>query len=426
MFLLFIVSVAIIGFFVYSNFPPEYTTTAKIFVSPSSNSALADIYDAPYTDRAVKTVSLLASGNEIISEIADQTGLDKKSIEDSLKVKSVIGTQIIEISIKNTSAETSTSIASLITPAIEDMLKQIQTNTDEKNQIRISVAEQASVPKEDNLERLKALAVVALIAFVVGYIIVLLINLYDKNIRDSSDLNELALKHLGEFGHVKGIGENIEAVFGRENQSVAEMLREIRASLVLNKDNDGMQTFCTISANPKEGKSSFAASLAMIMSESGKRVVLVDTDLKSPSLEKIFSLHNANGLSEYLNGSVSKEEIIYKSTRENLWIIPSGHKKTQEENSSLLLDNKKLDQLKKWLIDVGKVDYVIFDTSPANVSADVFSIISLTDSVIIIAETGKTSQADLKKIKNKLIKLETNILGVVLSKTKPGKTKVYP
>jgi capsular exopolysaccharide synthesis family protein len=417
-----VISVAVLAF-IFFNLPPSYSTTTKIYVTPSSNSALANIYDAPYTDRAVKTVSLLAEGEGVVDTIAQTTSIDQNTIKNSFKVNYVIGTQIIEIKVRSGNGETVDAIAQNFPAAIEKLLQSIQVNTDEKNQIKISVAEKPSQSKQDYTTRIQIIAVLAVIVMLLGYALIHLISLGSKLVEREDDLEALDIKPLGRFLRSKYASRGVQAILKFDDEAI-ESVREIRTNLFLGQVGDRSHALCVLSANSGEGKSVFLASLACVLAEADKRVVVIDTDLRSPSLDRVFNLEYKKGLFDYLSGNAKKDEIIYKSGIKNLWIIPSGK---NISNPSTILSKSQLEDLRDWLKQTCSVDYILLDTPPVSATADAATISKNSDGVIIVAQQSKTTHQDIKKIKETIEKTKTQVVGAVLSKSRrDDKRKNYP
>jgi capsular exopolysaccharide synthesis family protein len=423
LFFAYVLLVIIVSVSVYIILPPQYSSTTKIFVTSTTNSALANVYDAPYADRAVKTVEVLAEGNELIGTVAQRIGYDVSIIEKSIKIRSIIGTQVIEITVKNQDAQTVSKISQQIPSVLEAQLKAIQkdTDTDAKNQIKISVAEQPMVPEADVATKIKIVCLILLTSGLIGYGLYYLIYLYDRSVKDADDFENVGLNYLGDFGRVEKIDEGIKALLDEENQSALETIREVRSGIFLHDKSS--KVISITSLRPKEGKSSFTAALALTLSEIGKKVILVDADLRVPSANKLFSVSVEKGLADYLEDKANKEEILIKSGHDNLWLVPAG--KNLSLKASSLLKEGKIRSLINWLQEVGGVDFILIDTPPIEACADSALVAKVSDSVIIVAECDKTSHRDLIKINNVIKKLNTNFLGAVLTKTRSHKKYKY-
>ena len=408
---------------IYIKVPAKYFSTTKIFVSPTASSALANVYDAPFTDRAVKTVSILTEGNEVIANIAQRSGYDPITVKKSIKTKGIVGTQVIEITVKNQNTQTVKAISRQIPEVLEDQLKLIQkdTNTDGKDQIKISIAEKPTAPEIDKLYKIKIIFFILIALFLAGYGLYYLIYLYDRSVKGADDFEEAGLNYLGDFGRIEKFEEGIKALLDEENQLALETIREVRSGVFLH--DTPPKVISITSLKPKEGKSSFAAALALSLSEVGKKVILVDADLRVPSANKLFGVSVGKGLADYLENGAEKEDILVKSGYDNLWLVPAG--KNPILKASSLLKEGKIKSLMNWLQEVGGVDFVLIDTPPIEACADSALIAKVSDAMIVVAECDKTSHRDIVKINKAVKKLNIAFLGAVLTKTRSHKKYKY-
>lgn len=410
---------------VFFNLPPQYSTNIKLFVTPAANAALANVYDAPYTDRAVKTVSLLLSGEEMLERLASTTGIDKGTLKASVKSNYVIGTQIIDIKIVNRNPDRVLSIAKAIPQNTEDLIKSIQNNTDEKNQIKISIAEQSLSLKEDSGKKFKVIGALLGLFFLLGYLILIALKKTRKiAINDPADLEKHSAKFLGEFSYLPGHGRRFIKNLAEENRIAVEVLRELRANLVLDEKNQGIRTICVTSANKGEGKSTFVSALGVLLGELNKSVVIIDMDVRSPSVDKIFKVSAKYGLTDYLGGESTLEEALYSTNSPNVMIIPVGSQR-QIGDLTTAICKPRFRELIEHLKITGGVDYILFDSPSINLTADSRMIAKQADGVILLVEQGRTFASDVHEAKKILEKFDANIIGTVLSKSKNRRRKYY-
>lgn len=175
---------------------------------------------------------------------------------------------------------------------------------------------------------------------------------------------------------------------------VAEEFRKLRVSLsFLGIDADHKKILLTSSISG-EGKSFIAANLAVSLSLTGKRVVLVDLDLNRPTLPEILNVNYKEGVTEYLTGKKEAYEIINKlDTHDSLYFISSGE---LPENPTELLANGKVNSLIEYL--ESNYDMVIIDTSPAVLVTDAFILSKLCDATLYVIRHNYTPKLLIKRI----------------------------
>lgn len=209
----------------------------------------------------------------------------------------------------------------------------------------------------------------------------LLVNFFDDRIRTQSDLEKNTnIPILGNIIH--NPFKNDIAVLENPKSSISESFRALRTNLQYMLNGAG-KVISIHSTNPGEGKSFCSVNLAVILAMNNKKVLLLGADLRKPRLHKIFNSQNEKGLSSYLIGIDSQEDIVYPTIVENLSFIPSG---PIPPNPSELLSNPEM----KALIDKVKTEYeyVIIDNAPTALVTDGQIMSHLSDLNIFVLRYG--------------------------------------
>ena len=220
---------------------------------------------------------------------------------------------------------------------------------------------------------------------------------------------------------MKNIVANIDS-----RSPLAESIKTLRTNLQFMKTNKGLQSILVTSTLPSEGKSWVSSNLAVTFAQAGKKVILIDSDMRKGTMHYIFDLNLTPGLSNYLSGVNIEEEtkvssLIQKTEIENLSVITAGD---IPPNPSELLLSEKLDVLFTELEDIA--DIIIFDGTPSVLVTDAIILSRKVNSTIIIAEYNKTKISNLKQVKEDIEKVGGKVAGVVLNKTPfKGKKSKY-
>lgn len=167
--------------------------------------------------------------------------------------------------------------------------------------------------------------------------------------------------------------------------SIAESFRNLRSSLFLKFRDKPLKVILVTSSQPQDGKSFICANLAASIASVGNKTIVMDCDLRRPTLHEKFNISNEIGLSQYMINHTPKEEIIFKSDIENLHIIPSG---PILPNSSELIEAGVLDDLIEYL--KGVYDYIIIDTTPAGIVADASLMTKYASLVLLVCRNNYT------------------------------------
>lgn len=189
----------------------------------------------------------------------------------------------------------------------------------------------------------------------------------------------------------------------------SEAYRMLRTNIQYSSFDKQLKIILITSAEAEEGKSTVSGNLALSFSESNKSVILIDCDLRRPSIHKKFKISNVIGLSEVLIGKEKLEDCI-KLYNDNLSILPSG---TVPPNPTEMLDSNSMSNLLKFLKD--KYDLIIIDTAPILAVADAKILSTKADGALIVVRAMKTKVESVIEAKNILNKVGANIIGTVLN-----------
>lgn len=175
------------------------------------------------------------------------------------------------------------------------------------------------------------------------------------------------------------------------------------------------------SSGPGEGKSTTTANLAVVFAQQGKKVLLVDADLRKPTMHYTFNLTNTFGLTSVLTRQVTLDEAITETKEQNLFVLPSG---PIPPNPAELLGSKAMDHFfEEALQDV--FDLIIFDTPPLLAVTDAQILANKCDGSILVISSGKTEKDMVVKAKEMLGTANGKLLGVVLNNKKMKSNQHY-
>ncbi|WP_412768014.1 CpsD/CapB family tyrosine-protein kinase [Halobacillus yeomjeoni] len=191
---------------------------------------------------------------------------------------------------------------------------------------------------------------------------------------------------------------------------IAEQFRTIRTNIQFSSVDTELESMLVTSASPSEGKSITTANTAVVFAQQGKKVLLVDADLRKPTIHYTFRVDNTFGLSNYLVSQHSVLDLVRGSDVENLDVLPCG---PIPPNPSELLGSQKME---KFLEEAKEIyDMVIFDTPPVLAVADSQVLSRIVDGVLLVVRSKQTEQEAAIKAKEQLEQSKANILGVVLN-----------
>ncbi|ASK62276.1 capsular biosynthesis protein [Virgibacillus phasianinus] len=201
---------------------------------------------------------------------------------------------------------------------------------------------------------------------------------------------------------------------------ISEQYRAIRTNLQFSSVDQELKTIVVTSSGPSEGKSMTAANLAVVYAQQGKRVLLVDTDLRKPTIHYTFRLDNLAGLSNILVGEKALENVIVSSEIDNLDLIPCG---PIPPNPSELLASKKMQSTIQAASEV--YDIIIFDTPPVLAVTDAQILANICDGSVLVIKSKDTEVEAAKKAIETLEQANARILGTILNDREKKASNYY-
>jgi len=212
--------------------------------------------------------------------------------------------------------------------------------------------------------------------------------------------------------------ESIDLIAHQEARAVtSEAYRSLRTSILLSNPGRPPRRILLTSAVPEEGKTATALNLGIVLAQLGRRVVLVDTDLRRPRLHTALKAENRVGASTYLSGlERDPTRLVQPTSVEHLYFIPSG---PIPPNPSELLNSPVFSRMGDELLEQ-EFDHIIFDSPPVLSVSDPVIVAAVTDTCIVVARAGSTPRQSIRAAVERLAQAGGGPLGVVLNRASPG------
>ena len=221
-------------------------------------------------------------------------------------------------------------------------------------------------------------------AFMIPTIYIILRNFFNEKISSVRDVEHMIGQPVMNLIYTNYY--KTEAVVKEyPGSSIAESFRNLRSSLFLKFRSEPQKVIMVTSSQPQDGKSFVSSNLAASIASVGHKTVLLDCDLRRPTLHEKLKIINSVGLSNYMVNNAKSNEIIKKTEIDNLWFIPAG---PVLPNSSELIEAGVLDDLIEEL--KGKFDFVIIDSTPAGLVADATLMIKYASYILLVCRNEYT------------------------------------
>ncbi|MGD0008622.1 MAG: polysaccharide biosynthesis tyrosine autokinase [Terriglobia bacterium] len=277
------------------------------------------------------------------------------------------------------------------------------------------------------------IAVGLLVGLILGVTLAFIRESLDRTIKTAEDIeSEITVPTLaviplgttsrGRYGRyfpygarkAAGNGNLALAVLSAPGSQMAESFRVLRTSILLSSAPQPPQVLLVTSAHPSEGKTFASVNLALALAQRGRRVLLVDSDLRKPNVLKALGLSDGAGpgLSSFLMGEHDIEQALQAFTAApNLWLLPPG---PIPPNPAELLSSPAMEGLVRDLRQ--RFEHIVFDSPPLLLVTDGILLSALADGVVLVVESGTTSRGALNRVRRILDRAGANTLGAVLNK----------
>lgn len=193
----------------------------------------------------------------------------------------------------------------------------------------------------------------------------------------------------------------------------AEAYRVIRTGIQFAQAGKELQTIALTSCTPNEGKSTTIANLAVVLTQAGKSVLLIDCDMRNPTVHKNFNLSNKVGLSSCISMGTALSDAVQKTSIEGLYALTGG---VIPPNPSELLGSEQMKNVLQRAKE--QYDYVLIDTPPVMPVTDALIVSRFVDGMILVIASAEVKVEMARDVKNQLVNAGANILGVVLNKVR--------
>lgn len=366
----------------------------------------------------IDTYNVVIKSPRIIDLVAEKIGMtgQEEDLMKQITVEGIKNSQVISISVQDKSQKKAVLIANTIATVFqEEVVKIMQVN----NVQALTIAKENGKAKPVKPNKWLNMA----IAFTAGFLVSIGIALYLES-KDQSFKNEeeaQAFLGLTVLGTIHQVGNQFKKLITHWNPKspISESFRTLRINIEFMDMDEELSTIMVTSSVAEEGKSFISSNLSIVMGQDNKKTLYVDADMRRPTGQETFSVVNDKGLSNYLRGKATLEEIVQPTDFENVFVIGSG---PIPPNPVELLGSKRM---MRFMNEVkGDFDMVILDTPPTLLVADPVIMSKMVDGCLLVVRGEKTDRKLVLKAKQQLENVNAPLLGLVFN-DKSRKTDKY-
>lgn len=401
-----VVTVAMAGL-VSSLMTPVYATKATVRLATG---VLGQVQysDYLYAERLMNTYAQIITSYPVQGEVKARLGID---VFPRVSAEVVRDTELIRITAEGPDPAVAQAVANALAEAIKTESADLRTGMRANAITVIEPAWLPSVPSKPNLKTNVMLGLLAGVASGLG--LAFLFENMDSTLYATEDVKSVTgLAILSRIPVAKSVRKNgLLTLSGNGYSPQYEAYRHLRTNVLAASSDRSLKTLIVTSADRGEGKSTIVANLALTLAKAGRKVMLVDADLRLPSLHTLLDLPNQVGLSSVLRQQVTLADAIQNGQASGLYVLTSG---PQPENPTELLESSSMKGLIKQLAQ--EFDLVLIDTPCLLSVTDAAVIGPLADGVVLVVCRGQSRREDVRAALAQLSDVRANAIGVIVNR----------
>lgn len=416
---LVIVATTLIGIAVAAGYSltrtPMYDASSRVFVSTQAGGTVAELQQGgSFALQRVGTYVQLVETPIVLNPVINELGLDGTADDLAGRVtsSSPLNSFLIDIAVQDADPVQAANIANAIAASLTEAVESIELRGDTQQSpvqlTRVKDALPEARPVSPNVPLNLALG--GLVGLALGIGIAVLRAVLDNKVRTARDIEGLTDRPvIGAIPFDPKAKERPLILEADPHNTRSEAFRALRTNLQF-LEMDGGHSFVITSSLPSEGKSTTTLNLALALADAGKRVALLDCDLRKPKVAEYLGTEGGAGLTDVLIGRARVADVMLPWGKRPLYVLPAGK---VPPNPSELLGSKQMGQLLEALSN--EFDIVLCDAPPLLPVTDAAILARSTAGAIVIASAGRTTTNQLSGALDALDTVGAKVAGVVLS-----------
>ncbi|WP_308492983.1 polysaccharide biosynthesis tyrosine autokinase [Microbacterium terrisoli] len=395
---------------------PQYEASSTVVVSTQTGDSIADLQQGnSFTLARVNTYTNLVTTPSVMVPVIDKLKLNTTvtKLTDRVSATSPLNTTLITITATDPSPMQAANIANALAASLTATVEKIESPSGAKESpVRLTTVAEAQAPSAPSSPKvLLNLALGLLIGLALGIGFAVMRSVLDTRVRTPRDVAQVTDAPLiGAIADDPKAPERPLIVHADPLSPRAESFRTLRTNLQF-LDMGGRASFVITSSMPSEGKSTTAINLAIALADAGKKVALLDTDLRKPKVAEYLGIEGGVGLTDVLIGHVRVGDVMLPWGGRSLYVMPAGK---VPPNPSELLGSQQMHTLLAAL--ERDFDVVLCDAPPLLPVTDGAILAKATSGAIVIAAAGTTTRNQLSNAIDALDTVDAKTAGVVLTK----------
>lgn len=404
--------------------PKIYSATAQTFIaisSPNNGAGVAALApDATYTLQRIQSYIQIIGSPDVLQPVIDDLGLEStvESLKGKVSANNPLDTVLINVSVADTNPQQAATVANAVAVQLGAVIQKLETSiSGDVVPVKATLTDPADPPSSPSSPRTSVNYLLGLaVGLVLGVAYAFLREALDTTIKSPDDLQDATgLAPLGVIAFDPEAKKQPLAAM-EQRATRAEAFRAIRTNMQYVDVDNPPKVIAVTSAIPGEGKTTTSINLAITMAQAGRRVVLVETDLRRPKASSYLGVESELGLTDVLAGRATLADTLLQWGRGLLTFLPAGH---TPPNPSELLASHQFEQVLSVLR--GQYDYVVIDSAPLLPVTDGAIVSKAADGAFIVVRFGKTTRDQLATAVAALNQVDAKVLGTALNFVPTGR-----
>ncbi|WP_082556808.1 polysaccharide biosynthesis tyrosine autokinase [Modestobacter sp. Leaf380] len=398
---------------------PEYTSHTQFFVSTTESANASDVFQgSQFSQQRVSSYARLLTGEELAGRVVDRLGLDStpRELTEQVTAEAVVDTVLIDVDVTDRDPELAQRVAATLGSEFIALVQELETpGADGVSPVRVTVTDAADLPDEPSSPAPWVYVAGCLLAgLLLGCAAAVLRQQLDRSVRDPGSAAELAGAPLVGIVLRDNSLQTRPTLAADDQGSTAEGFRQLRTNLQFLDVDRPPQVIMISSAVAGEGKSVVAVNLALTLTTAGRRVALVEADLRRPRAARYLGVPGEVGLTDVLAGQAGLVDVLQPLEGGSLSLIAAGP--MPPNPSDLLASSHMTDVLNALRADH---DYVVIDAPPLLPVADASGLAVAVDGVVLVVRHGATHKEQVRQARETVDRVGGRVLGVVLNVVPP-------
>jgi capsular exopolysaccharide synthesis family protein len=405
---------------------PLYQSVAKVFVATQASGSVSDLVSgSSFTQQRVKSYADLVTSPSVLDPVVNSLNIKQKRADFVKRISATVPLDevVIQIAVLDESPRKAARIANAIAKTLAETVSNIETPLNgQASPVKISTVQRGThATTAETPKPLLNLALGLLIGLVLGVGVAVLRESLDIKVRSVKDLESLGeVNILGGIAFDPAFSTNPLIVHEHPKSRRAEAFRQLRTNIEFVEAAQEKNSVVVTSAIPGDGKTTTICNLAIALAQSGKKVLLIDCDLRKPKVARYMGIDGTAGITSYLIGKASLQDVVQTWGKLNLHVLPAGK---VPPNPSELLGSAKMESLLGFL--ESQYDIILIDSAPLLPVTDAAVLSRMTGGIALVVSVGKTTNPQLRAAVGHLTAVNGSLLGFIMNKIPTKGVEAY-